>query len=135
MALAHRKGEPMTPAQIQKAMFLMSAEARALVGESFYEFVPYNYGPFDAKVYHDLENLAVNGLVTTTNFAGRSWKPYAVTPFGVAEAARSKEKANKQGVAYLERVVDWVSSRTFPELVRAIYAKYPQYKANSVFTG
>jgi hypothetical protein len=33
MALAHREGEPLTPAQIQKAMFLMSVEARPLVGQ------------------------------------------------------------------------------------------------------
>lgn len=69
------------------------------------------------------------------HFTGRSWKLYAVTPAGLAKAARSKEKANKQGVAYLEKVVDWVSSMSFPQLVRAIYAKYPEYKANSVFTG
>jgi hypothetical protein len=49
MALAYRNGEPMTPAQIQKAMFLMSAEAPALVGRFFYNFVPYNYGPFYAQ--------------------------------------------------------------------------------------
>jgi hypothetical protein len=135
MALAHRNGEPMTPAQIQKAMFLMSAEANALVGQSFYKFVPYNYGPFDAKVYHDLDNLATSGLITTVHFTGRSWRLYAVTPAGLVEATRLKEKANKQGVAYLAKVVDWVSSLSFPQLVRAIYAKYPQYKANSVFTG
>lgn len=135
IALAHRNGEPMTPAQIQKAMFLMSAEARQLVGQPFYNFVPYNYGPFDASVYHDLDQLADNDLVTSAHFPGRSWKLYAVTPAGIEAAARSKRVANKQGVNYLEKVVDWVSSMSFPQLVRAIYAKYPQYKANSVFTG
>lgn len=135
MALAHRNGEPMTPAQIQKAMFLMSAEARQLVGQRFYDFIPYNYGPFDANVYHDLDAMVSNGLVTSTHFPGRSWRLYAVTPAGVAEAARARRTANAQGVRYLEKVVDWVSSLSFPQLVSAIYAKYPQYKANSVFTG
>jgi hypothetical protein len=135
MALAHRNGLAMTPAQIQKAMFLMSVEAQQLVGPGFYDFIPYNYGPFDAGVYHDLDGMADNGLVTSTHFPGRSWKLYAVTPAGLAEAARSKREANEQGVSYLEKVVDWVSSMSFPQLVRAIYAKYPQYKANSVFTG
>ena len=135
MALAHRNGEPMTPAQIQKAMFLMSAEAPGLVGQRFYDFIPYNYGPFDASVYHDLDTLVDNGLVTSTQFPGRSWKLYAVTPAGIEEAASSRRQANAQGVSYLEKVVDWVSSMSFPQLVRAIYIKYPQYKANSVFTG
>lgn len=135
MALAHRRGDPMTPAQIQKAMFLMSAEASEFVGRGFYDFVPYNYGPFDARVYHDLDDLVEHGLVTSSHSAGRSWKVYAVTPFGLTEAADSRQQANARGVRYLEKVVDWVSSMTFPQLVRSIYAKYPQYKANSVFTG
>jgi uncharacterized protein len=134
MALAHREGEPLTPVQIQKAMFLMSVEARPLVGQ-FYEFIPYNYGPFDARVYHDLDSLAREGLVTTMPFAGRNWKLYAVTPAGLTKAAHSKRSADERGVAYLEKVVDWVSSLSFPQLVRAIYAKYPEYKVNSVFTG
>ena len=135
LALAHRNGAPMTPAQIQKAMFLMSAEASALVGHEFYDFVPYNYGPFDARVYHDLDTMVQNGLVTSSHSPGRNWKVYAVTPFGLAEAAASRRRANERGVRYLQNVVDWASSMSFPQLVRAIYAKYPQYKANSVFTG
>jgi DNA-binding PadR family transcriptional regulator len=135
MALAHRKGQPLTPAQIQKAMFLMSAEARSLVSTRFYEFVPYNYGPFDASVYHDLDKLALDGLVATMPSGGRNWKLYAVTPAGLAEAAKSKRTANEIGVAYLEKVVDWVSSLSFPQLVRAIYAKYPKDQVNRVCTG
>jgi hypothetical protein len=135
MALAHRNGQPMTPVQIQKAMFLMGMEAKQLVGSGFYKFVPYNYGPFDANVYHDLDGLAARGLVTGDSFPGRSWKTYAVTPVGVAEAARAKRTANETAVLFLGKVVDWVSSMNFPQLVRAIYAKYPAFKANSVFTG
>jgi hypothetical protein len=135
IALAHRNGQPMTPAQIQKAMFLMAAEARLLVGPKFYNFVPYNYGPFDANVYHDLDVLAERGLVTGNSFPGRNWKTYTVTPTGLVAAGHLKAAANHRGVGYLERVVDWVSSMSFPQLVRAIYAKYPEYKANSVFTG
>jgi hypothetical protein len=47
----------------------MGAEARPLVGQ-FYQFVPYNYGPFDAKVYHDLDKLVLEGLVTTVPSGG-----------------------------------------------------------------
>jgi hypothetical protein len=135
LALAHRNGQPMTPVQIQKAMFLMGMEAKQLVGIGFYKFIPYNYGPFDADVYHDLDGLAARGLVTSDSFPGRSWKMYAITPAGVAEAARAKTAANKTAVLFLGRVVDWVSSMSFPQLVRAIYTKYPAFKANSVFTG
>ncbi len=135
MAIAHRNGQPLTPAQIQKAMFLMSAEAPHLVGPGFYNFIPYNYGPFDANVYHDLDIMAQSGLVTANTFSGRNWKVYAITPAGVAQAAQARQMANPYGLEYLKTVVDWVASMSFPQLVRAIYAKYPEYKANSVFTG
>jgi hypothetical protein len=58
-----------------------------------------------------------------------------VTPGGLAEAAHAKKTANQIAVGYLEKVVVWVCSLSFPALVRAIYAKYPKFKANSVFTG
>jgi hypothetical protein len=135
LALGHRAGQPMTPVQIQKAMFLMGAEASQLVGSKFYKFIPYNYGPFDADVYHDLDDLMAKGLVTTGSPTGRSWRMYAATPAGVAAADKVKQGANARAVQYLGKAVDWVSSMSFPQLVRAIYAKYPQYKANSVFTG
>jgi hypothetical protein len=135
MALAHRSGEPMTPVQIQKAMFLLGAEAEELMGEHFYNFIPYNYGPFDANVYHDLDEMAGQRLVTTVTWPGRSWRMYAVTPAGMVAAARLKEAANPEGIDFLAKVVDWVSSMSFPQLVRAIYAKYPEFKANSVFSG
>jgi hypothetical protein len=67
----------MTPVQIQKAMFLIGMEAKQFVEPGFYKFVPYNYGPFDANVYHDLDELVAKGLVAVDSFPGRTWKTYA----------------------------------------------------------
>jgi DNA-binding PadR family transcriptional regulator len=134
LALALRGGLPMSPVQIQKTMFLMSAEAKEYLGQGFYKFVPYNYGPFASDVYTDLESLASRGLVTSS-VTGRGWKIYAITPVGLTAGEKIKASANATAVAFLKRVVDWVCSLSFPALLRAIYAKYPKYKANSVFTG
>src|SRR5436190_18669612 len=64
----------LSPVQLQKSLFLLerrlSEEAPAeKLGESFYEFVPYNYGPFDVKVYQDAEALEERGLVTIQSSA------------------------------------------------------------------
>jgi hypothetical protein len=135
LALAHRRGASMTPVQIQKTMFLMSMEAAHQVGPEFYQFVPYNYGPFDASIYHDLSQLAEQGLVYGDAAVGRNWKAFGITARGLEAASEIRAQADKNAVSYLERVVDWVSSLSFPVLVRAIYDKYPQFKANSVFAG
>jgi hypothetical protein len=63
-------------------------------------------------------------LETARRDAGRAGGRYAI-----------EGRADQRGGAYLEKVADWVSSLSFPQLVRAIYAKYPKYKANSVFAG
>jgi hypothetical protein len=135
MALARRNGQPMTPVQIQKTMFLLGEEAKQLVGAGFYKFTPYNYGPFDASVYHDLDELVARGLVADVLWPGRNWKLRAATPAGIAAANLARRTSNAQAARYLEKVVDWVCSLSFPALVRAVYAKYPKFKANSVFTG
>jgi hypothetical protein len=58
---------------------------------------------------------------------------YRLTASGLQAAAESRAKLNPALVAYLTAVVKWVSSLSFPDLVRAIYKKYPEYKENSVF--
>jgi hypothetical protein len=135
MALAHRGGIAMTPVQIQKAMFLMRMEAPGAVGDNFYRFVPYNYGPFDATIYHDLVALTDKGLVIGDSSSGRPWKVHNITPAGIESAVQARNSADLAGVAFLAKVVDWVCSLPFPLLVRAIYEKYPEFKANSVFAG
>jgi DNA-binding PadR family transcriptional regulator len=135
LALAHRRGAPMTPVQIQKTMFLMAMEAGHQVGPRFYEFIPYNYGPFDASIYHDLNRLAERGLVYGDAAVGRNWKAFSITAEGLETAGAIRAQADPNAVSYLGRVVEWVSSLSFPALVRAIYDKYPQFKANSVFVG
>ena len=53
MALAN--GNPYTPVQVQKALFLATENLPSLLGKSpKYTFVPYDYGPFDKQVYQDL---------------------------------------------------------------------------------
>ena len=134
LALAQRKGQPMTPVQIQKTMFLLGEEAKQYLSHGFYKFVPYNYGPFDSDVYTDLEVMASSGLVSGAA-TGRGWKSYAVTPAGMVAANEIKKTTNREAVDFLEKVVDWICSLSFTDLLRAIYNKYPKYKQNSVFTG
>jgi hypothetical protein len=63
----------------KKAMFLLKQEAGQFVGPDFYEFVPYNYGPFNSSIYDDLNTLAAAGLVTVNQSQGRSWAMYTIT--------------------------------------------------------
>lgn len=125
----------MSPVQIQKAMFLMAKEAEREVGRGFYRFKPYNYGPFDAAIYDDLEELARTDLVAIEISPNRRWHSYSVTAAGRQRSAEIRESAKAETLEFLKRVVEWVCARSFSSLVRAIYEKYPEYRTNSVFVG
>jgi hypothetical protein len=133
LALARLEGKAMTPIQIQKTMFLLSEGAGANVGRRFYRFRPHNYGPFDANIYHDLEQLIARQEVATDQDPSRRWSTYAITALGMRRAATIRRAADEKTVGYMEKLVDWVTSLSFRDLLRAIYSKYPAYKVNSIF--
>jgi hypothetical protein len=135
LALARRRGQSMSPVQVQKSMFLMLMEARRYLGPGFYNFVPYNYGPFDAEIYQDLERMERQGLVRRAPSSDRNWSSFSITAAGIERAQRVQADIDPAAAEFLNRVVDWVCSLSFPALVRAIYERYPAFRANSVFIG
>jgi|SRR5215213_531235 len=124
----------LSPVQLQKVLFLIGQNLANEVGKSYYKFVPYNYGPFDQRVYSDADILIRAGLVQSVQVAGRNWAYYTVTPegHGVAYHARNTEVSPKMS-GYITKVVKWAQSLSFAQLLSAIYKAYPQYKAKSVF--
>ena len=112
-------------------MFLLKMEAAEHVGDEFYNFVPYNYGPFDAAIYRDIDVLVLAGLVE--KLGGGRWPLYSATESGRERARKLAKTTDKEGIEYLRSVVRWVSSVSFQQLLRSIYAKYPKYAKNSLF--
>src|ERR1044072_290195 len=127
LALAHRSGKPLSPAQIQKSVFLMSEEAKGHMGTGFYKFVPYNYGPFCKDIYDDIDRLSFENFATTVSADRR--RVFVATPEGVKHAKSIAKEADVDALDSLRNVIDWAASKSFPDLVRAIYAKYPKYRA------
>lgn len=134
LVIAEAGSSGLSPLQLQKSLFLIGKNLPAEVGDSFYEFIPYNYGPFDPQIYSDAQRLTVEGLIQTIRVAGRSWSSYTITPLGQERANHIKEtELNERASKYVTSVVKWVQSVSFAQLLSAIYQKYPEYKAKSVF--
>lgn len=131
LAVAAAGGERVSPVQLQKVLFLLGREMPDAVRSGYYEFRPYNYGPFDSAVYADAQILADEGLININR--PYRWDEYSVTPKGVAVAQRLRDDASPGAVVYLEKVVHWALSLSFQDLVRAIYARYPDTRAKSIF--
>jgi hypothetical protein len=119
----------LTPVQLQKTLFLLRSSLP--LGAGFYKFQPYNYGPFSASIYRDAESLKQAGLVDIK--AEGSSRIYLLTPAGSMQAKCLAVQSNVS--EYVRSVVSWAQSLSFAQLVRAIYAKYPQYRENSIFNG
>jgi hypothetical protein len=129
IALSKAADGQLSPIQVQKTMFLLREEAPKLVGDGFYKFVPYNYGPFCSDIYEDLVALEARGLIVTEK--NRSPSIHSITKSGL-------DLIKTAGIdqafdSFISDVVTWVKSQSFSSLLQAIYKKYPKYAVNSVF--
>jgi len=125
------KDNVLSPAQLQKTLFLFKENKPSSVGADFYEFVPYNYGPFCKDIYSDAQDLINEGLIKHFRPLNETWEGYTITDAGKKQI--NLLKIPKDDRQYLQNIVDWIKSLSFRELLSVIYKKYPQYKINSVF--
>ena len=125
-------GGPLSPVQIQKLLFLVDRRLAAAVGGPHFQFEPYDYGPFDATVYHSLEGLEDMGLAEISRPEAKSSRTYGLSPEGQAAGERELA-ALGDTAARIRELAAYVASLTFAQLVSAIYREYPEMRVNSVF--
>jgi hypothetical protein len=126
---------PLQPVHLQKALFLLSRnlDPSKLLCRRFYRFEPYDYGPFCAQIYPDVDSLVQEGMVRIEQPQGVSYQTYSATSDGLTRAAQLRESLAPEVSRYLLELVRWTVSKSFSELVSAIYHRYPEMKAKSVF--
>ncbi len=127
---ANEPGALYEPVQVQKLFFLIDREIAALVSGPHFDFCPYDYGPFDSAVYTELESMKRDGLVAVV--AGY-YRRYALTQDGLQRGTALLTGMSAPARDFIERSAIWVRSVSFSQLVSAIYQKYPDMKAASVF--
>lgn len=132
--LAAADGRTYTPVQMQKSVFLICDQFPEIINEGpGFNFEPYDYGPFDAAVYSEIDQLARSGKAVIAPSGSGNWNTYAASDRGVEEGWQLSHSLNKDVSDYIEKVSEWVRSMTFSKLVRSIYDAYPQMRANSIF--
>lgn len=133
LVIAAAAGKPINPVQLQKCLFIIGREAD--IKEDYYNFIPYNYGPFCGEVYDDARDLAGEGLVLIRSVPGQNWSEYSITREGIKIAERINNGLSKNLSDFIILLVSWARELSFQDLVRAVYDKYPEYRKNSVFVG
>ena len=122
--------KPIDRVRIQKSMFLFAQQSKAPDHEK-YAFEPYDYGPFSAAIYPDLERLNASDLIRRDE-SGRS-PAYALTTLGVAATSKLAARVPAERLKVLQGIRDWVMARTFEQLLTDVYAMYPKFAVRSVF--
>ena len=135
LVIAAAEGKPITPVQLQKTLFLIGKANLTGIPTPLYQFEPYDYGPFDADIYRDAEELASNSLVTRGPAVHGNWTDTLVNSDGQTEAELLQKDLSDPMTQYIQDLTEWVMSLPFSSLVRTIYEKYPEYRVNSVFKG
>lgn len=125
------KSETLAPVQVQKLLFLIDREAASLLGGPFFAFEPYDFGPFDRAVYDTLDFLLREQLV----FVDHNFRPrrYGLTTAGYERGLQELADLDQSSRSYLREITTWVLRLNFSQLVTAIYKKYPEMKAKSIF--
>lgn len=118
--------------RVMQSLFVLSKAFPDLTEQDFYAFRAYHFGPFDAAVNADADLLAAGGLVE--NAPGRyPW--YAATPAGVQRANLVAEALPPGVLDYVHTVREWANGLDFNTLVRAIYQRWPEMRAHTVWRG
>lgn len=129
-----KHGRKLDPIQIQKTIFLIEKEC--IENKNFsktFNFVPYNYGPFDKDIYNDLQ------ILIQKNLAIPEWhwniKQYKATESTTLLNCKD-ELIQYYGETFLQNVkniTDFVLSLSFNELLTWLYGKYPEMAENTVY--
>jgi hypothetical protein len=130
--LAAGNGEALTPVQVQKLFFLLDKNVGQRFGGPWFDFQPYDYGPFDKAVYENLRELEAKGLVTITALTNglHSYRP---TPAGLSAGQTLLGQLPAPTGDYIRRLSTWVRQQSFTSLVSGICQQFPEMGTKSVF--
>ena len=128
LALLSRANRPLSPTVFVKLAFLLRQETGLKNEPTFYDFVPYKYGPFSFALYRELTNLRRDGYVTPDG------ERVAICERTVDLA---EEKIDELPAAFheaVDKVVRLYGRKSQTELVKDVYARYPWYASKNELT-
>lgn len=108
----------LTPAQLQKSLYLLGEAFPNELGPDFYKFRSINAGHFCQQIYTDAEALGKKGLVLIEVSEKDGWQHYSATTAGVIRARVLEMELSPPVLQRLRRVVEWARNRSIDQLGR-----------------
>lgn len=126
LAILQRVGGQASNLQVMKWAFLLSAETPSHGGKTFYQFIPYRFGPYSFTLNRETDALVRNGFVEKVD--KKTWE---LTTLG-REFFVSLPKQISQDIA---TVTQQYGNFSGSELIEIVYARYPWFSVNSDLPG
>ena len=133
VALNCSEDKTLSPVQLQKSLFLLKHMNPDAFSENFYDFIPYHYGPFCLNIYEDADLLKFNDMININVNMIERWNIYSITDKGTKYADNLNKQIKPELYDYTLKMVKWVKSKSFSQLISTIYKQFPEFKVNSVF--
>ena len=125
---------PLDNVRMQKAVFLLTQ--RGPEGwRASYGFEPYNWGPFSRLLAAELRDKTEAGELATVNIPGNRHAGYRATATGEMQISSAWQSLSDREKNFVRTVRKYVTSRSFNDLLREVYAAYPDYATRSHFSG
>ena len=123
LATLHAAGRNPSKIELMKWLFLMRKESELAQDSTFYDFVPYKFGPFSFTVYQDLNYLIRDGYLAPSQ--DQLGIELTETVASIVERLPAKVKAVIQGA------LSKYSQLSIGELIDYVYDNYPWYATRS----
>ncbi len=115
-------GGTLSHLRLLKSCFLSKNESLNIQKTSFYDFLPYHYGPFSFQLYHD-----VNLMINSGEVLNKDKIHWQLTSQGIISAKLIPSKV-KDDLARFHFKYKGISDN---ELINLAYQQYPWYAINS----
>ena len=125
LSLLTRVAKPLSRTVFVKLVFLLRHEATLKDVPSFYDFLPYRFGPFSFTLYREMERLCQNGYIATHDEHVALCEPTLVRLHQEVEKLTASTRAD---VTEIVRRYGRLSQNT---LVSCVYRRYPWFALNS----
>lgn len=125
LALLSEAGNPVSATALVKWAFLLRQETNYVADPTFYDFVPYKFGPFSFALYRELESLQRDGYVSDENNRLRLTERLRKASL---EKVRELSQAELSSVTGVLQEYGRMRRRT---LLHNVYKRYPHYASKS----
>lgn len=125
LALLREASSPLQATSLVKLAFLLREESVVGSDRTFYDFVPYKFGPFSFALYREVHNLEQNGFVVKEN------DRFAVAADRAEEVLDLARSLPVETALAVTTVVREYGRLRHDNLLRSVYARYPWFALNT----